>query len=384
MIDTPDLIGELTGALAEIGAKWEFQVSASAPPYEIAALVERQKPDVVLVELASVSGSALEWINIVRSGSELPLVIAVHIDTEPAGMISAMRAGASEFLSSPVRPAVFETMDRIATQLEARQTTSGEPGKFLGVLGAKGGCGATTFACHLAVAMQMICPEARILLADLDHQAPSAHRVLRVAAITEGIDAFHSVRRLNSACWQEFVSPINSRIDMLSASLASGPPETWRIDNLFRFVRRHYGWIVADLGRHLNPSNWSFLPSVEELFLVTAPDVLALYQTRSVLQTLTSRGFDKAKVRLILNRNQNAPQDFWIESIEQMFDLKVAAVLPYDKDTLAGMSRERFDFPAASGYGRAVSKIARRIVKPNGPDSSGSPSSFLSFRRKAA
>ena len=118
MIDNQDLIGELSGALAEIGAKWEFLVSASAPPYEIAAMVERQKPDVVLVELSAVSGPPLDWMNIVRSGSELPLVIAVHIDTEPAGMITAMRAGATEFLSSPVRPAVFETMDRIATHVQ--------------------------------------------------------------------------------------------------------------------------------------------------------------------------------------------------------------------------------------------------------------------------
>src|SRR5437879_162726 len=70
MIDTADLIGELTGALAEMGARWEFQVSASAPPYEIAAMVERQRPDVIFVELSAVSGPPQEWISILRSGSD--------------------------------------------------------------------------------------------------------------------------------------------------------------------------------------------------------------------------------------------------------------------------------------------------------------------------
>lgn len=377
------MIGELTGALAELGAHWEFQVSATTLPYEIASMVERQRPDVIFAELSAVAGSALEWMSIVRSGNDVPLVIAVHKTTEPEGMITAMRAGATEFLSSPVIPAIFETMDRIATQLEARQSTTAEPGRLLGVLAAKGGCGSTTFACHLALAIQLACSQ-KVLLADLDHQSPSAARIFRNAGPAQQVDAFHSVRRLNTACWPEFVSSVAPHVDMMPSRLAEGPPDAWRIDNLFRFVRRHYNWIVADLGRNLNPSNWSFLPLMEELLLVTAPDVLALYQTRSILQNLTNRGFDKTKVRLVLNRNQNAPQDFWIESIEQMFDMKVDGVLPYDVATLSAMPRDTFKFPATSPYGRAVSKIAGKIAKPGGPDAPHSPSSFFSFRRKAA
>ena len=57
------------------------------------------------------------------------------------------------------------------------------------------------------------------------------------------------------------------------------------------------------------------------------PEVLALYQTRTMLQTLTTRGFERSRVHLILNRNESGPHDFWIESIKQMFEMDVAAAI---------------------------------------------------------
>ena len=121
---------------------------------------------------------------------------------------------------------------------------------------------------------------------------------------------------------------------------------------------------LADLGRNLNPAVWAFIQNLDELFLVTAPDVLALYQTRSILQTLTGRGFDKARLHLILNRNQRGPQDFWIESIKKMFEMNVIAVLPDDPTALERVPREGFEFPAASPFGRAITKLAGRLTAP--------------------
>jgi len=112
-----------------------------------------------------------------------------------------------------------------------------------------------------------------------------------------------------------------------------------------------------------------FLQNIDELFLVTAPEVLALYQTRSVLQTLAGRGFDKSRIRLILNRNRTTPQDFWVESIEQMFEMNVFAVIPNDYSTLDKMPRDRFEFPADTPFGKALVKLAGRLANPNGPGS---------------
>ncbi len=373
VLESPDMLSGISGALQEMNAVCVFSVPAGTPPFEVAHMVQREKPELLFVELANTAGRPAEWIATIRSGEEIPLVLAVHATADPDQMISALRAGASEFLCLPLRPSIFDAMDRISTVLESRRSSTVEQGRMAGILSAKGGCGATSLACHLTVALQAACAPKRVLLADLDHQASFAHRVFRTVSRNRLGDAFDSVRRLNSACWPEFVTPVSPGIDLLggfgeAAAGARAVPEPWRIDNLFRFMTRHYAWILADLGRHLNPVNWSFLQSIDELFIVTAPDVLALYQTRSVLQTLTKRGFDKSRVRLILNRNQGSRQDFWVESIEKMFEMSVMSVIPNDNSVLDRQRGDRFEFPAASSYGRAITKLANRMVKPSGAD----------------
>ncbi|HVW86034.1 MAG TPA: hypothetical protein VHB50_15200 [Bryobacteraceae bacterium] len=373
VIETPALVSGISEALEEMGATCAFRATPSMSALELANLVERERPDLLFVELASVAGPVADWIAKIRGGSDAPLIVAVHSHPDPEKMIEAMRGGASEFLCLPVRPGIFEAMDRTATMLEARQLATVEKGRLLGILSAKGGCGATSLACHLSAAILGARTSARVLVADLDQQSPSAHRVLRTSPRKDVGAAFENVRRLNLGSWSDYVATAAGGVELLGAVQPGNSaviPEPWRIESLFRFLTRHYSWVLADLGRHLNPANWVYLQNIDELFVVTAPDVLALYQTRSILQTLTGRGFDKSRIRLILNRNQMSPQDFWIESIEQMFEMGVTAVIPNDYSTMSKISREAFEFPANSPFGKAVAKLAGRVMKPGGGDSS--------------
>ena len=359
VVESPSLISEIMQSLSAINAACEFRVEPGEEPFEIARIVERQKPDLLFVELARISGPARQWIELIRSGGDT-LIAAVHTSPAPDEMIAALRAGACEFIHHPVRPSIFDTMARLGDLMEARRTLAVEPGTVIGILSAKGGCGATTLACHVAAASA-----GRILVADLDHQAPAAHRVFRTHPRRYAADAFDSARRLTPGTWPEFVRPIGDRLDLLAGteSSANASPDAWRIDNLFRFVTRQYARILVDLGRNLNPFNWSFLQSVDELIVVTAPDVLALYQTRQILQTLSNRGFDRSRVRLVLNRNHAAPQDFWVESIEQMFEFRVLEVIPNDYGTINNLPRDRFEFPANSQFGRCMTRLADKLAQ---------------------
>lgn len=386
MVENAELRSGITLALAGTAAVKAFEFHPSVSSFEVAAAVDRERPELLFVELSRTSKTAAEWILDVRRGEEIPLIVAVHPAVEPSEMITALRAGASEFLSLPVAPAIHEAMERIGALLESRHNATTERGKITGVLSAKGGCGATTIACHLGAALQLAsvqlaspklvslqsaAPRARVLVADLDHQSPGARGVLRVEPHAHAGDAFEAVRRLSSHSWRDFVTPTNP-VDLL-ASPADIPntvavqPEQWRVESLFRFISRQYNWVFVDLGRHLNPANWTLLQYIDELFIVTVPDVLALYQTRSILQTLSNRGFDKSRVKMILNRNLSSPRDFWVESIEQMFEMSVFGVIPNDDGTLDKLPRERFEFPADTPFGRALTKIAAKLLKPNGP-----------------
>ena len=232
VLDTPDLLSGIISAVAEAGAVRVFEFPASTSSFEVANAANRDKPDVLFVELSLTSRPAAEWIADVRRGEETPLIVAVHKTAEPLAMISALRAGASEFLSLPLRPAIFDAMERIGTLLESRRNSTMERGKIAGVLSAKGGCGATSIACYLGAALHFVsnrpvsnrlvtdqgsAPGTRVLVADLDYHSPGARGVFRANPQAHAGEAFDAVRRLSSSAWREFVTPVAAGVDLLAS-----------------------------------------------------------------------------------------------------------------------------------------------------------------------
>jgi len=364
VVDDPKLASEIAAALAEVHATCVFQTAASAPTRDIFALIERDSPDLLFVELAATSIPPTEWMGAVQRGEGIPLVAAVHVSPDPVQMIGALRSGATEFLSLPLQPAIFEAMDRIAARLESTRPAEIAPGRIIGIVSAKGGCGATTVACHVGLALGLADPSRKILVADLDYQSPAVHRICHLNPQRRAGETFDSVRRLSSSNCAEFFTPVTPSVDVMAGpEPGSITPEPWRIESLFRHLTRSYPLVMADLGRHLNPGTWSFLQHVDELLVVAVPDVLALYQTRYILQTLTSRGFDRGRIRLVLNMAENSPRDFWIESIEQMFEMRLFGVIPTDRTALPGMPKDQLVFPADSAFGRSLTKLAGRLIR---------------------
>ncbi|MDE3198279.1 MAG: hypothetical protein KGN84_18165, partial [Acidobacteriota bacterium] len=163
VLESPALASALYEVFEEISASCVFHLAAGTPRFEIATHVDRDRPDLLFVELASIENAGPEWIDAIRGASDRPIVIAVNTDPEPQAMIDALRSGAAEFLCLPLRPAIFETMERIGTILESRQNQANERGRMAGILSAKGGCGATTLACFLGFALRAALGESRVL-----------------------------------------------------------------------------------------------------------------------------------------------------------------------------------------------------------------------------
>ncbi len=377
VVNDPKLASEIAAALAEVRAACVFQIAASSSALEIFALIERDQPDLLFVELSATSVPSQEWMAAVQGADGTPLVVAVHVSADPAHMIGALRAGATEFLSLPLNPAIFSAMEHIGARLASSRPIQHTQGRIIGVVSAKGGCGATTLACHLGLALGQAEASERVLVADLDYQSPAVHRVCRMKPQRRAGETFDSVRRLSSSNWREFFTPLSNSVDVMAGPEIGSTtlPEPWRIESLFRHLTRGYSIVMVDLGRHLNPGTWAFLQHVDELLVVAAPDVLALYQTRYILQTLTNRGFERSRIRLVLNMSENTPRDFWIESIEQMFEMRLFAVIPVDRVALpvarpgslpgtpTGSQQDRLVFPADTPFGKAVTKLAGRLLK---------------------
>ena len=62
VLETPQLSAEITSAMAEAGAVPAFELRATSSSFEIANAVERDKPDILFVELSRASKPPAEWM----------------------------------------------------------------------------------------------------------------------------------------------------------------------------------------------------------------------------------------------------------------------------------------------------------------------------------
>jgi pilus assembly protein CpaE len=199
----------------------------------------------------------------------------------------------------------------------------------VGVLSVKGGCGATTIACHLAVELQRL-TQKEILLADLDMTAGVVGFVMNCKTPYSVLDATQNIDRLDLSYWKALVSNGCSRLEVISSPsepVLAEDLDAERFREVLRFARTNYDWIIADLGRGLSGFLLSLMEHMDQVFLVTHAEVPALYQTKNIMQTLRGVGYQEERIRLLVNR---APRDadFTIQEVERLIGLPVHARLP--------------------------------------------------------
>ena len=102
-------------------------------------------------------------------------VFAIGSMTQPQVIVSAMRAGAREFIERPTTTTdLLEAFVRLSSS-QRKVKREGPRGKIFTVVNAKGGSGATTVAVNLALALQSA--HGNVALVDL---APLGHAALHL------------------------------------------------------------------------------------------------------------------------------------------------------------------------------------------------------------
>src|SRR5215470_4040605 len=132
-----------------------------------------EHPDVVVLDIPlSDPQSALRAIEVLQQELPRAAVFAVGSLTQPQTIVTAMRSGAREFLERPLATnTLLEAFVRLTTSQKGVQR-SAVRGKVFAVANAKGGCGATTIAVNLALALQSTNGQAALVdLAPLGHAA---------------------------------------------------------------------------------------------------------------------------------------------------------------------------------------------------------------------
>jgi pilus assembly protein CpaE len=327
----------------------------------LAAAIQESHIDVLLFDLLSLDEPSLtKSIGEIKSRMPHLRIIAAYPYDDPSKILLAMRAGANEFVHSPVGPALAAAFKRIP-QPRGPSAPPERRGRVVGFVSAKGGCGATTVACHVAVDLKRRTGK-EVLLAEFDTCAGPIDFLMKTRGQYSVSDAFDNLTRLDANFWSALAAPSRTGVFVLPAptKLVPSDCQVERVQRVVRFMRTQHDWVVLDFGRGINPLLSAVAEELDELFLITTIDIPSLHMCKSMLRTLPG-AFENVPVRLVLNRTQKA-LEVSIDEIRKIFGRPVHAVIPDDFAALYEAYANGTLLGPDSTLGKCFARIAMQLT----------------------
>lgn len=289
---------------------------------------------IVLLEVAAVESRLADAMREIRNAHSRARIVAVHPTLDPIYILSAMRAGAHEFAHAPWSEHLKATIDRVSVpgDFEDRHVRHG---KVIGFLSAKGGCGATTLACHVAVSLHEQTAK-RVLLADLDLVTGMVGFIMKTRSEYSILDAVENLGRLDESLWKALVVETKPGLHVIPApALFSHDqfPVGEDLRLLLRFMRAHYDWVVLDLGRSLNTIVSELYEEIDQILVTSVLEVTALHGLKTIIRRLTDCSQNLDRLLLVINR---APKTMEMsrDELARILGRPLYAILPNDYQNL--------------------------------------------------
>lgn len=329
---------------------------------EFCERVETLAPDVLVVEFSALKGSIEDSMARLQRMPRPPAVIVVHTEAQAEIILRLIRAGAMEYCYSPVELPLRLALEKLLVKKAATMPARGA-GRTYGFLSAKGGCGASTVACHVAASLQHATPD-RVLLADFDMDGALLEFLLKCKPTYSVAQALLNAHRLDESYWKALVATGGPNLDVLTGPTGAAQREQLpveRLTGLLQFARTVYLHTIVDLGRFISPASLAAARELDVIYLVTTLDVLALHQARKVVELLLDVGYGRDRLNLVVNR-VSAQRDIEPADVEKLLGLPVTSVLPDDSAALREAYPEGKLLSANSKLYQHLARLARRMA----------------------
>ena len=237
--------------------------------------------------------------------------------------------GVNEYLVAP-----FEAVDFLRAISQLFRTPGAKPlGRLIGVVGAKGGVGASTIAHNLAWSLASI-TEMSTIIADLDIAFGTAALNYNQDPPQGVADAVFDPERVDATLVDRVLSKCGERLSLLAAPATLDRVADFSetsFDTLLDALRAAAPWTVLDI-----PHIWSgwarrTLVAADETVVVANPDLANLRNTKNLIDFLKGARPHDHPPRLVLNAvGMMKRPEIAIAEFAKTMEIVQAAVIPHD------------------------------------------------------
>lgn len=351
------------------------------------------QPDVVLMDI---NMPQMDGITATEKACQLfpqVAVVIISIQGESEYLKKAMVAGARDYLVKPlssdemsltIRSVYKQQQLRRSSQYEIeplppllrhdqaeaekRAEGSTKPaiaeeksdGKVVVVFAGKGGCGKTTIAINLAVALAQN-QKKRVALVDYDLQFGDIAVMLNLSDGHNLSQLVQSTESITEADLAGYLIRHFSGIDILPAPLFPQDAEyvtTEHADNILQLLKLQYDYIIVDTASLFNDVNLQVLELAEQIMLVVTRDIPTIKNAKTSLNILETLNY-RDKIRVVLNRSN---QDLGVEVPDLETGLEITVSHQITSDEKAVISAINKGAPVTVSHAAAeISKDFRRL-----------------------
>ena len=252
----------------------------------------------------------------------------------------------------------------------ATPADAGPPPRLVVVSGGKPGCGTTTLAVNLAVALAG--HGSRTVLVDADHtRADVAARCgvsgsIGIADVLLGRRNIHEVLERGPGGMQVVVGACTAE-----ARTACTERALVRVLRQIHSLGRHADLVLIDSGSGTSDAMLRFWQAAADVLLVTTPDPAPVMDTYATIKTLLSRSTTAGRLRLVVN---HAPSVDVAEDVHHRVDrscqrflglaIPLAGWLPHDPAAKAAAQRGQPPVLAspAAPLAAAIDRLAELVL----------------------
>ncbi|MGH3713628.1 MAG: AAA family ATPase [Micromonosporaceae bacterium] len=375
----------------QIGMLFGSDLHTVATPEDLAAALA-QRPDEMLIlfgpgtQVADAAQFAAEQ----RAMRSPRGVVLLRTTVEVAVLGEAMRAGVRDVVEAgdigAIRAACAQSM-AVSRQLVGAVQTNGPAanGRVVTVFAAKGGCGKTTVAVNLAIALADG-GRHRVCLMDLDLAFGDVAIMLQLVPERTVADAVGlSGQSIDEGVLRSLVTPYAPGVDaLLAPTRPTDGDHVSRalVGELLQAARSAYDFVVVDTPPQFTDHVLAALDTSDLYVLLATPDIPALKNLRITLDMFDLLDYPTNNRLVVLNR-ADAKVGLTGADIERVVRVPITAHIPSSRDVPVSINRGVPLLVANPGHpaSKAVRALATARIATAASGGDGGRRGFLGWRR---
>lgn len=314
-------------------------LEAEASRYEFFAdVVSQTHPDVGVISLDADPDKGLDLVSQLHKISPECSILVVSSSSDGSLILRAMRAGAKEFLTHPIKlEDLLTALDRITTLRFGKGTGKSRGCTTIAVAGSTGGVGTTSLAVNLGCALAAD-EKNTVVLVDLDMCLGDADVFLDAIPEYTVLDLAQNVTRLDFALLKRSLTKHSSGLFLLPRPVhLEDIPQITEDDmqRVFGLLKATFTHMIIDLSKSYSRLDMLAMQVSDHVLLVTQLDLPCLRNVVRLNTSLNEHSAIKDKVKIVVNRVGLESGQITLKKAQETLGKEIFSQLPNDYRTMS-------------------------------------------------